>query len=203
MLVTVIRPSVFAPWQLPMLGSYPPTETGQQGPYLFSSLHFKGMVPWGRYSWVIENTSQSDRVRVYNCKFSKGNTLRRGKLGNHSQILTRTNRKFLWLYWVFSVRHFKRTGVILGSWPWTDGSHAGVCLSLLVYRMHKLFVLRAYSSHQSSLRPSWEGSSEEHDWNLVKERISSSSFLSYRVATNSSLLNFLNPSKSVPFAWET
>lgn len=138
MLVTVIRPSVFAPWRLSMLGSHPPTENGQQGPYLPSSLHFKRMAPWGRYSWVIENTSQSDRVRVYNCKFSKENTLRRGRLGDYSQVLTRTNRKFLWLCWIFSFRHFKGTGVILGTWPWADGSHAGVCLSLLLCRVHKI-----------------------------------------------------------------
>lgn len=106
------------------------SEIGQQGCCLSSSLHFKGMALWDRYSWAAEDTSQREREQIYNCKFSKENTLRKGSWGDYSQVFAETNSKFLWQYWAFSAKRFKETGVSLGIWPQADSSYTEVCLSL-------------------------------------------------------------------------
>ena len=88
-LVDVIRASVFTNWCLAKLGSYS-LETGQQDPSLSWWFHFKGMAPWKIYSWTMEDTSQRDRERIFNLKFSTENAQRRGSWEVCSQILAET-----------------------------------------------------------------------------------------------------------------
>lgn len=103
-----------------LIGSYPHTETGREGPIFLDGYVSEGWLPgfWEKHSWIVEDTSQRVREKIYNGKFPKVNDLRQRRSGAHSQVLAGRNSKFSWQHWNFSGRHFKGSGLItLRTWP--------------------------------------------------------------------------------------
>lgn len=70
-------------WHLSKSGSHLPTETGIPWLYLLADYIQRdgSQVLGDRYFSVTEDTSQGDAERVYNCKFSEVNTLRKVRSG--------------------------------------------------------------------------------------------------------------------------
>ena len=83
-LVNVIRQSVFANCCSSKLGSYLPMELRVRSSIFVDDYFSSGWFPSlrGKYLWVTRGSEKiSLRERIYNCKFSKKNALRKGNQG--------------------------------------------------------------------------------------------------------------------------
>lgn len=120
-----MRPPVSAMWWLLKLGSDPRAKTGDRDPSLPDGYISNGWLPgpWERHPWLVEGTSQKDRVRIYSCLLSQVNAPRKRRLA--AIVPFGTNSKSFWPCWAFSARHFKGPGMVkLGTGPGAEGSYA-------------------------------------------------------------------------------
>lgn len=113
--------------------------------------------PWERYPWLVEGTSQKDRVRTYSCLLSQVNAPRKRRLA--AIVPFGTNSQSFWQRWAFSAGHCKGPGIVkIGTGLGAEGHYAKAWSGIIVYMGReqtqwsalRIFALKVWSFQKSN-----------------------------------------------------